>query len=763
MKYPKIVYKPSQNAIELKKVDIEGNVCGEFVEFTINHVYENKGKGDVEAVYNFPIPETAVLSGFEANIGGRTIKGKVEGKEEIDKIYNNVAEQGTSNFLLEEFSENNFRISIGKILSGETINIKISYIEELIYDNNKLKLTIPKVIPPVKAYSSNKKPIAILKNNHNYKLNLNLLVESFEETKITCPSHKITVEGGESNLYKITLENEEQKLTEDMVIYLEERELQETTGMVYENYREKNGILYLRFIPDIQDINNINYGNYIFLVDISDSMKGDKIKEAKRALQLCLRNLTEHDTFNIVAMGDKLHYFSKERRVRFNEESLKAASQWIDNLQCEDDAVIFEGIKYAFEKEHEGEENTILLFTDDIVDDEKEILDYVDEVCRESRIFPFGIDASVNTYFINKLARITYGKAEFINRKRRIEDSILKQFNRIRGLQITDVEIDWGNMKVEKTYPRTIEYMYDEEPFSIFARVQGQLEGVVTLRGKVGNRRVQRRISLTNLDLEVNANLIEKVWYKKRLESLENRIVYERGEVYNSMKNKIVELSTKVGIISTETSFILIEELYEPVLGIAMRKFLPVKVQDVEDDNISTTPSLCYNHSLNGVSFNEEILSLDLREELLRILATQQLASGAFANSYEEEKYIKFMSTLKGILAFTLGKEDITIYKNLLAKALSYVIENSQDEITHEEAIIPFIYLTIKTALSKGIVKSEVREVFNTECKRLEDILTSKGIDVAKISEEFIAFIENNIEGQDTLNTLIDKTILKTK
>jgi len=85
MKYPKIVYKQSQNTIVLKKVDIEGNVCGEFVEFTINHSYENIGKGDVEAVYNFPIPDTAILSGFEATIGGRSIKGKVEEKKEIEE------------------------------------------------------------------------------------------------------------------------------------------------------------------------------------------------------------------------------------------------------------------------------------------------------------------------------------------------------------------------------------------------------------------------------------------------------------------------------------------------------------------------------------------------------------------------------------------------------------------------------------------------------------------------------------------------------
>jgi Ca-activated chloride channel family protein len=763
MKYPKIVYKPSQNSVVLKKVDIEGNVCGEFVEFTINHVYENKGKNDVEAVYNFPIPETAVLSGFEANIGGRTVKGKVEEKKEIEKIYNNIGEEGSSNFLLEEFNENNFKVSIGKILSGETINIKISYIEDLTYDNSKLKLTIPKVIPPVQTYSAIKNPVVPPKTSHNYDLQLNLLVESFEQMDFQCETHQISVEGGKDNVYRITLEGQEQKLNDDMIIYLEEKVFQETTGMVYKNYNENNGILYLRFIPDLEEVKSKKFGHYIFLVDISESMVGDKIKEAKAALQLCLRNLREKDTFNIVAMGDKLHHFSPDYKVEFNEENLKKASIWIDSLQCEEDAVIFDGIKYAFQNENEEEENTILLFTDDIVDDEKEILDYVDEVCRESRIFPFGIDASVNTYFINKLARITYGKAEFINGKRRIEDSVLKQFNRIKGLQITDVEIDWGNMDVEKTYPRTIEYMYDGEPFSIFAKVEGELEGVVTLRGKIGNRRIQRRISLTNLDLEINANLIEKVWYKKRMESLENRIVYERGEIYNSMRNKIVEISTKVGIISTQTSFILLEEFYEPVLGILMRKFLPVKVNITEEENLSNYLSFCYNYSFDGVKFDEQLLTMGNKEELLRVLAAQQLASGAFANSYEEEDYLKFISTLKGVLAFTLSNEDVTIYRNLLSKAINYVMDNIDEVKNYEDIIITFAYLALKTSLNKGIIKSEYKETIINKCNELEEIIKENNIDISTIRDNFIAFIKENTEGQDPLNNLINTTILKVK
>lgn len=750
MEYGELQNSVSQGEITLKKVDIEGNICGEFVEFTISHVYENIGEDDVKGIYTFPIPDTAVISGFEANIGGRVIKGKVEDKKGIEKIYENVGEDSGSKILLEELNKNYFKMSIGTILKGETVVIKISYIEELVYEQSKLKLIIPKIVPPVNPYSQKQQ------QQDEYNLSLNLLVETFENAKFYCDTHKIKVEEGENNLYKITLEDDNQILNSAMAIYLEES-LSETSGIIYENYSEDNGIVYLRFLPEIEEDVEGKSGNYIFLIDISESMDGDKIKEAKTALQLCLRNLYKGDTFNIVAMGDTLKYFSANRKVEFNEENLKEASKWIDKLSCENDASIFEGIKYAFLNEEKGEENTIILFTDDIVDDEKEILDYVEKTCVESRIFPFGIDASVNTYFINQIARLTFGKAEFINRSIRIEDVILNQFNRIRGLQITGIEIDWGGMKVEKTYPRTIEYMYDGEPFSIFAKIDGELDGIVTLNGMVGNRRIQRRISLTKLDLEVNANLIEKVWYKKRIESLENRVIYERGEVHEAMKSKIIELSTYIGIISDETSFILIEEIYEPVLGGVMRKFLPVNVDFNKGDTNIISPKFYYSQSLDELeldTLNDEGTD---KSEFLRILATQQLASGAFGKSVEDDEIDKVIYTARSVLAFTIHGEGIDIYKNLLTKAIVYLLENYEKFVSDKEVLI-LTYLALKSFADKVIVKDNKKVKLLNAINSLEDLINELNIDLSKIKEQILKNIEGAKE-KDQLSRLIYKSI----
>lgn len=748
MKNPNLIYDTDNNVI-LDKVDVTGYVCGEFVEFSTSYVYENRGGNDVEAVFTFPIPETAVLSGFEANIGGRTIKTTIESKEEAEKICDKLKEE-SSNFLLEEINANDFKISIGKIISGETIKLKISYIEELEYEEKSLKLTIPQIVEPINIENSKN-----LMNENDYKCYLNLLVEPFNEVEFESPTHDIAVEKGDGYIYKIYF-NKTEYLDRDLVIYITEKELEETTGMIYENPKDNSNILYLRFMPDIEEEEENLVHEYEFLVDISSSMEGEKLLQAKNALQICLRSLNEKDAFNIVAMGDNIHYFNEGGKVLYNEENLILASKFIDNLQCEDDALIFEGIKHGLKDDHKGKENTILLFTDDIVDDEKEILDYVEKVCENSRIFPFGIDASVNTYFINKLARITYGKAEYINDNNKIEDTILNQFNRIRGLQVTDIKLDFGDMNVEKTYPRTIEYMYDEEPFSIFAKVRGKAEGVVTLTGMVGERRVQRRVSLNNLELEENANVIEKVWYKKRCDSIEQRIRFERGEIYNSMKNKLIELSKKIGVLTSKTSFILIEEVYDPVLNTAFKKFLPVNIKYEESDNIDDFCGVYYRNSLNK-DFSEAT-----RKEMMRILASHQFASGAFSDSILDTSEDKILYTAKSIIGFTEGKEEINIYKNLLNKGLSYIVYALNDEIeNYSETTIIACYLAFNQSLKRIIIKNDKKSWAKKWNETFEKELIKRNIDINKTETILKSSIENEKLEDNTLKGLIDHLVLK--
>lgn len=720
----------SEDEVELKKVSISGNICGEFVEFSMSQVYENNTDSNIDAVYIFPLPDTAVLSGFEAILGGKTLRAIVEDKEDSYKIYENALESGINIISIDQDEDNVFAISIGNILPNETVKINITYMDQLLYEDDSFKLMIPSIIAPQSMEDEE-----LNKEKPQYKLNMNLLVESFNKLDIYSPTHGIHIHREDDTLCKVTFK-EGQMLHKDFVLMMKEVKNEEYSGMLY-NYDgidEEEGILYLRLYPKLDYEESHEGQNYDFLMDISDSMEGEKLEEMKNALHLCLRNLDEGDDFNIIAFSKDLKVFSKNGKVPYNDENLQKASEWIDEIKVEPGADVFESLKYALQEKNVDGNSTILLFTDDMVEDEDEIIDYVKQNIGDNRIFTFGVDTVVNSYFINKMAEIGYGRPEFIYAGERIDDMVLRQFNRITNPQVDVLSIDWGAMKVQRTYPTTIDYLYDREPISIFAKVSGEIGGKVTIKGKVGKEEYTKTIDLDKLDLDVNADLIEKVWSRKRIESLTEKIRGERGPLKDSMRETIIELSKEYGIISKETSFVMLEQMEDPVLGMSMNNIIPIQISEEAMENIAEgyfldSPSFFYKVDIREKMIEEGLdkerakkaIIYD-RENLLRIIAKNQLADGAFCNKKEEELQNKIESTVVSILAFTLGKEDVKIYMNQINKALRYVIKaTKENEKLLDEKLAYIVVLALKSSIEKRLVRQPSRSIIEDYIEILKD------------------------------------------
>ncbi|SKA83927.1 Ca-activated chloride channel family protein [Clostridium sp. USBA 49] len=728
----------SKNSVILKEVSISGNVCGEFAEISIKKEYINVSNSNIDCSYIFPIPETALITGLEATLGGRIIKAVIEDKEEARKIYENSNETGVNALTLEEINLNVFQLTIGKVLPGESINIKFTYIDNLVYEGNNLILTIPAILHSDSQNADNKEYFS--ENYENYKSNLNLLIEPINKVNIKSPSHDIKVEWEEgNNLAKVTLNKDKNKFDEDFIILFEEEKTSQVSGMFYKYEDENKGILYIRFIPKLEISEEDDKNNYIFLIDISHSMKGAKLEQAKNALQLCIRNLSENDSFNIIAFENNLHFFSDRGLVPFNEENLRKATLWIDNLEDKKGAKIFEALKYALSEKNNIGYSNIMLFTDDIIENEEEVLSYVKQNIGDNRIFTFGVDTSVNSYVINKLAEFGYGKAEFIYEDENIEDVVLKQLRRIKNPQVDIEEIDWGSLNVEKTYPRTIDYLYDREPFSVFAKVSGNIEGKITIKGKVGAERYIKTIDLDTLDLKENAELIQKVWSRKRIESIEERMRTERGDIYDSMKRKVIEISKESSILSPETSFIMLEMIEDPVLGMPITHIVPLNIPEETVKNISRNkfldvPSFTYKkapspteNELKNKGDNAILDFIYPRPHILRILAKNQFADGSFCDYDKINFYNKSETTAMVLLSFTIGKDDILIYSNQITKAVKFLINNFYENSNlYSEKLLNITALALKSCVLKGILNNKINEKCEELINEIKTILQDK-------------------------------------
>uniref|UniRef100_A0AAY5LCM4 Inter-alpha-trypsin inhibitor heavy chain family member 6 n=1 Tax=Esox lucius TaxID=8010 RepID=A0AAY5LCM4_ESOLU len=78
----------------------------------------------------------------------------------------------------------------------------------------------------------------------------------------------------------------------------------------------------------------------IFVIDVSGSMIGTKIKQTKQAMTTILGDLREGDHFNIITFSDKVHTWKKGRSARATPNNVRDAKEFVNRI-------IANGCEYA--------------------------------------------------------------------------------------------------------------------------------------------------------------------------------------------------------------------------------------------------------------------------------------------------------------------------------------------------------------------------------------------------------------------------------
>src|SRR5207248_208535 len=72
-------------ALEHSSVDAE--ISGYVARVSVTQTFQNPYKNKIEAVYSFPLPDTAAVDEMEIKVGLRTIRGIMRRREEARQIY----------------------------------------------------------------------------------------------------------------------------------------------------------------------------------------------------------------------------------------------------------------------------------------------------------------------------------------------------------------------------------------------------------------------------------------------------------------------------------------------------------------------------------------------------------------------------------------------------------------------------------------------------------------------------------------------------
>lgn len=131
-----LLFRSAAQNIEAPRVhtDVDMQITGIIARVTVTQRFHNPTQSWVEGLYAFPLPENSAVDRLHMQIGERLIEGEIREKIEAQKLYEQARANGQRASVVHQKRPNLFRTAVANIGPGETIEIRIGYLQVIAQD-----------------------------------------------------------------------------------------------------------------------------------------------------------------------------------------------------------------------------------------------------------------------------------------------------------------------------------------------------------------------------------------------------------------------------------------------------------------------------------------------------------------------------------------------------------------------------------------------------------------------------------------------------
>jgi len=658
---PRVGLCTRTSQIPLEHVDVRAEITGAHARVTCTQCYRNQEPQPVEAVYVFPLDESAAVCGFAAVVGGVRYEGVVKEREAAFAAYDDAIAAGHGAFLLDEERPDVFTASIGNLAPGAEVQIELTYVAELPVEDESIRFTLPTTVSPRYAPGEDRvgigRPAAEVLNpprlpNVPYGLSFTAKVATQGGIRrIESPSHPISVALDDDGA-TVTLAQQQTALDRDLVLVVTPREAAQSQ-LVIERTRTGRIAAAVTLRPTFTAARVP--ADVVFVVDRSGSMQGTSIEEVRNALQICLRSLESGCSFNIVGFGDAFESLFAECRS-YDERSLADASSYVASLDASlGGTELLPAIEFVLEQATRRERMMqLVVMTDGQVTNSDAVIAKVAGYRDRVRVFTFGIGRGASHHLVKGLARAGNGAAEFVYPGERLEAKIVRLFRRALSPALTDVQIDWGGQSAT-TVPATVGSVFAGEPLRLYGFMDDCVDGAVTLRARGAEGPLSWSLPIRPADL-TEGTTVGVLAARARIREIEeggawsaDRGSRQRERRQDRTVNEVARLALEFGLSSRETSWVVVEKRDVPIMEEAALRRVPIAITNGwggRDDLMGTTqvgftrgmaPAAALRRSarLSGGDDDTELLSVPMGLDKRPLVARRAADGGVFKDAFK--------------------------------------------------------------------------------------------------------------------------------
>ncbi len=577
----------------LKHTDVNVSISGFIGRVTLTQQFSNPFNEAIEAVYTFPMSDRAAVDSMTMTIGDRVVRGLIKERGAARAIYEQARAAGQATGLLDQERPNIFTQSVANIMPGEDVNITISYVEYLEYEDGEYAFSFPMVVGPryipgtVQVPDAGRISPPVTPEGVRAGHDISLRVEMDAGVPIQAIQsvlHEVDVTRNGGNKAVVQLCNRREIPDRDFVLkYAVAGD--EINDAVLVHADARGGFFSLILQPPRQvEPESVTPKEMMFVIDSSGSMSGFPIETAKKTMRMCIDQMNPNDTFNLVSFAGGLGYCF-DRSVANTRENRAKALEYLRNLEGGGGTEMMAAINAALGSQCDPERLRVVCFmTDGFIGNDMAILDAIQRNAGQARVFAFGIGNSVNRFLVEGMGREGRGATEIVTLESDGDAAAQRFHDSVHSPLLTNVELDFGDLCVEDVSPspNAIPDLFAARPLIITGRYDRAGEGYVTLSGRTAAGRFERKIRLELPEIEDSNDVLAPLWARQQIDTLMARdwAGMQIGQPLADVQGKITKLGLEYSLLTQFTSFVAVENRIVNENGRPRQVEVPVEMPD---------------------------------------------------------------------------------------------------------------------------------------------------------------------------------------
>ncbi|MEO7362410.1 MAG: VIT domain-containing protein, partial [Gemmatimonadaceae bacterium] len=469
---------PGPARVERTSTKVRVILADRVLRYEVIETFQNRGGNLGEADYVFPLPTNSAFEDVRLEINGELVAGETMDAGKARAEYERIVREQRDPALVEWMGAGMLRARIFPFPAGEKRSIAVRYQQVAPREGDALRVEF-------------RRPDADSERSRN-TLQLELPVSGYGEPY--SPTHDVAVHR-EGNHRVVELRGN----ARDVVVLIPvPRNSAASIGVLTHAAGPQEKFALVTVAPPAGGTPTA-LRDVTFVLDVSGSMGGVKMTQAKAAGRQLLNTLNADDRFRMVDFATDVHTF-RDNFIPATRANIAAAQEYLENLRAEGSTNISGALDDALEaaRRQSSERLSLVLFVTDGeptvgLRNATAITDSVRAWRGRVRLFTFGLGADVNSSLVEQLALNGRGLAHFVRPDESVERMVGLVASRLQRPIVTDVRIEGDGVRLIQQYPAAPTDLYAGQELVLLTRFEGSGAGSIRVTGQGANGRVEWR------------------------------------------------------------------------------------------------------------------------------------------------------------------------------------------------------------------------------------------------------------------------------